>query len=51
MPVSAMICLGRCCAFREQPICFRHTTAAAIGRVKRVDAPAKLSDLCMRNAR
>lgn len=36
--------------FRDQPIKFVTTTAASIGRMKRPDALAKLSALCMANA-
>lgn len=45
-----MIRLGLCCAFRDQPIKFATTTAAAIGRMQRADALAKLSRLCLANA-
>jgi UV DNA damage endonuclease len=45
-----MIRFGVCCMFREQPIKFRTTTVAAIGRLKRADGLAKLSELCMANA-
>lgn len=45
-----MIRLGLCCIFRNEPIKFRNTTATAIGRMKRVDALAKLSGICMANA-
>lgn len=45
-----MIRLGLCCIFREQPIKFRTTTATANGKMKRADALAKLSDLCLTNA-
>lgn len=45
-----MIRYGLCCMFRDQPIKFRTTTAAAIGRLKRADGLAKLSALCMANA-
>jgi UV DNA damage endonuclease len=43
-----MIRLGLC--FREEPIRFRNTTAAAIGKLKRPDALEKLSCLCLENA-
>ncbi|MBX3412558.1 MAG: UV DNA damage repair endonuclease UvsE [Pirellulales bacterium] len=46
-----MIRLGLCCIFRDQPIKFASTTAAAVGRMSRVDALAKLSRLCLENAR
>lgn len=42
--------LGFCCLFREQSINFRTTTATAIGKMKRPDALAKLSRLCLANA-
>jgi UV DNA damage endonuclease len=45
-----MIRLGLCCTFRDQPIKFVTTTATAIGKMKRPDALAKLSRLCMANA-
>ncbi len=42
--------LGLCCLFRDQPIKFVTTTATSIGKMKRSDALAKLSRLCMENA-
>ncbi len=45
-----MIRLGLCCMFRDQPIKFVTTTATAISKMKRPDALAKLSRLCMENA-
>jgi UV DNA damage endonuclease len=45
-----MIRLGLCCTFRDEPIRFGNTTAAAIGRMARPDARAKLSTLCIANA-
>lgn len=45
-----MIRLGLCCIFRDQPIKFVATTAAAIGKMKRPDALGKLSGLCLANA-
>ncbi len=42
--------LGLCCMFRDQPIKFVTTTATAIGKMKRPDALAKLSRLCLANA-
>jgi len=42
--------LGLCCTFRDQPIKFVTTTATAIGKMKRADALAKLSRLCLANA-
>ncbi|HEY4260475.1 MAG TPA: UV DNA damage repair endonuclease UvsE [Schlesneria sp.] len=45
-----MIRLGLCCGFRDEPIKFATTTAAAIGRMTRPLALAKLSDLCLANA-
>jgi len=45
-----MIRLGLCCMFRDAPIRFVTTTATAISKMKRPDALAKLSLLCMKNA-
>lgn len=45
-----MIRLGLCCLFRDQSIKFVTTTATSIGKMKRPDALAKLSRLCMENA-
>ena len=45
-----MIRLGLCCLFRDQPIKFVTTTATSIGKMKRSDALAKLSRLCLENA-
>jgi UV DNA damage endonuclease len=45
-----MIRLGLCCTFRDQPIKFAHTTAAAIGKLSRADGLAKLARLGMANA-
>lgn len=45
-----MIRLGLCCMFRDQPIKFHTTTATSIGKMKRPDALAKLSRLCLANA-
>lgn len=42
--------LGLCCIFRDQPIKFRTTTAAALGGVNRKSALIRLSDLCLHNA-
>lgn len=42
--------LGLCCIFREQPIKFVNTTAAALSRLPRADARSKLSRLCRQNA-
>ena len=47
---EAMIRLGLCCMFRDQPIKFVSTTATAIGKMKRPDALKKLSRLCLENA-
>jgi UV DNA damage endonuclease len=41
---------GLCCIFRDQPIKFRTTTAAAMSRINRTDALTKLSELCLHNA-
>ena len=45
-----MIRLGLCCIFRDEPIKFRNTTAAAISRLGRMEGLARLSDLCLSNA-
>jgi UV DNA damage endonuclease len=45
-----MIRLGLCCIFRNQPIKFAKTTAAAISRMSREEALAKLARLCAANA-
>ena len=45
-----MIRLGLCCIFRDQPIKFFNTTAAAAARLSRADALAKVGRLCMANA-
>ena len=42
--------LGLCCIFRDEPIKFSTTTAAALGRMQRPDALTKLSRLCLSNA-
>ena len=42
--------LGLCCLFRDQPVKFVTTTATSNGKMKRSDALAKLSRLCMENA-
>jgi len=42
--------LGLCCIFREQPIKFRTTTAAAMKRLERSEALARLAALCQENA-
>ncbi len=47
---EAMIRWGLCCMFRDQPIRFLTTTATSIGKMKRPDALAKLSHLCIENA-
>ncbi len=46
-----MIRLGLCCGFRDQSIQFRNTTATASGKLPRRDALAKLSRLCLTNAK
>jgi UV DNA damage endonuclease len=46
-----MIRFGLCCTFRDEPIKFSTTTAAALSRKARPDAMAKLSTLCVANAR
>jgi UV DNA damage endonuclease len=45
-----MIRLGLCCLFRDQPIKFVTTNATAVAKMKRPDALAKLSRLCLANA-
>lgn len=45
-----MLRLGLCCIFRNEPIKFRTTTAAAIGRLNRVEGLAKLADIALANA-
>jgi UV DNA damage endonuclease len=47
---TRMFRLGLCCAFRDQPIKFGNTTAAAVGRLSRPAALAKLAALCTANA-
>ena len=42
--------LGLCCQFVRQPITFRTTTAAALGRLPRRAQLAKLAGLCVHNA-
>lgn len=41
--------LGLCCTFQDQPIKFVTTTVTAISKMKRPDALAKLSRLCLEN--
>jgi UV DNA damage endonuclease len=48
---QAVIRLGLCCMFRDEPIKFVTTTATAIGKMKRPDALEKLSRHCLQNAR
>lgn len=45
-----MIRLGLCCQFRDQPIKFGTTTAAALARLPRAEALVKLNRLCLANA-
>lgn len=45
-----MVRLGLCCAFRDEPIKFATTTATSIGKMRRPEALAKLSRLCLANA-
>ncbi|MFU8781402.1 MAG: UV DNA damage repair endonuclease UvsE [Kiritimatiellia bacterium] len=42
--------LGLCCQFKEVPIRFRTTTAAAMQRLGRAEALGRLSALCLANA-
>jgi UV DNA damage endonuclease len=44
-----MLRFGLCCAFRDQPIKFRTTTAAALARLSPWDAAAKLSRIALDN--
>ncbi|NCB39951.1 MAG: UV DNA damage repair endonuclease UvsE [Erysipelotrichia bacterium] len=46
-----MIRFGLCCLFLEQPIKFRTTTATALLKQSRLEQLAKLSFLCLENAR
>ena len=45
-----MIRLGLCCIFRDEPIKFRTTTAAAVKKLRQHERLAKLSDICLGNA-
>lgn len=45
-----MLRLGLCCAFREQPIKFKNTTAAAVGKLPRAEALEEIAGLCRHNA-
>ena len=45
-----MIRFGLCCTFRDQPIKFRTTTAAALSRLPCRAQLTKLAELCMHNA-
>src|SRR5215211_8278709 len=45
-----MVRLGLCCIFRDQPIKFPATTAAALNRMSRADGLTKLGRLCLANA-
>ncbi|OJW13094.1 MAG: UV damage repair endonuclease UvsE [Planctomycetales bacterium 71-10] len=45
-----MIRLGLCCTFRDEPIKFRVATAAALSRLDRAEADARLVALCLANA-
>ncbi len=44
-----MIRLGLCCIFREQPIRFKQTTAAALSKFERDDQLARLAQICLYN--
>jgi UV DNA damage endonuclease len=44
-----MIRFGLCCIFHEQPIRFRRTTAASLGRSSRREQLDRLSSLCLEN--
>lgn len=45
-----MFRFGLCCAFRDEPIKFRTTTAAALLKLPREAQRARLSELCLANA-
>jgi UV DNA damage endonuclease len=45
-----MIRLGLCCIFRDEPIKFRTTTAAAVQKLRQHERLAKLADICLSNA-
>lgn len=45
-----MIRLGLCCIFRDEPIAFRRTTAAALAGLTRRERLARLAELCRHNA-
>jgi UV DNA damage endonuclease len=45
-----VIRLGLCCIFRDEPIKFRTATAAAVKKLRRQDALAKIADICLGNA-
>jgi UV DNA damage endonuclease len=45
-----MIRLGLCCIFREAPIRFRRTTAAAMAKLKPAERRQRLADICRHNA-
>jgi UV DNA damage endonuclease len=44
-----MIRLGLCCIFRNEPIRFRQTTAAALKKIPRREQLQKLSSICLEN--
>lgn len=44
-----MIRLGLCCIFREEPIRFRQTTAAALKKISRREQLEELSSICLDN--
>jgi UV DNA damage endonuclease len=48
--MESMIRLGLCCLFREEPIAFRRTTAAALARLSKQERLARLAELCRHNA-
>ena len=45
-----MIRLGLCCLFKNEPVKFRHATAAQIRKLDRQVQIAKLSELCLHNS-
>ncbi len=44
-----MIRLGLCCIFREVPVRFKQTTAAALKKIGRPEQLRKVSGLCLSN--
>jgi UV DNA damage endonuclease len=46
-----MIRLGLCCIFRNEPIKFRRTTAAAVKKLRRQERLARIAEICVGNAK